>query len=96
MRVTTILNPKRLATAGSPSLTNQVQKISECNFEVPIKTEFPFVIPYWLVSVYSRLRSLIDCQTGLVSFRDVGGGKEGHVIVSSHKDNTSTNGGEME
>jgi hypothetical protein len=67
-RVATVLNPKRLATAGNLSLTNQTQKIAERNFEVQIKTEFQLVIPHWLVSIYSRLRSCIDCQTGLVSF----------------------------
>jgi hypothetical protein len=44
-RVATVLNPKRLATAGSLSLTNQTRKIAERNFEVQIKTEFQFDPP---------------------------------------------------
>jgi hypothetical protein len=39
-RVATVLNPKRLATAGGLSLTNQTRKIAERNFEVPIQREF--------------------------------------------------------
>jgi hypothetical protein len=80
-RVATVLNPKRLANMGSLSLTNQTRKIAKRNFEVQVKTEFQLVIPRWLVSVYFRLCSLIDCQTGLVSSQDVGGGEEGHVII---------------
>jgi hypothetical protein len=35
-RVATVLNPQRLATVGSLSLTNQTKKIAECNVEVEI------------------------------------------------------------
>jgi hypothetical protein len=36
MRVATVLNPQRFATAASLSLTNQTKKIAERNFEVQI------------------------------------------------------------
>jgi hypothetical protein len=48
-RVANVATPKRLATASSPSLTNQTE-IAEQNFEGAIQTEFQFEIRRWLVT----------------------------------------------